>query len=157
MKRVIFTILISFITSNLFAAKFQFDLLGGYDTPQADDERTASAALLKFNLSTKPAMFRWQSGFALAFASGLTQGEFSFGFNFYPLTHLQKTPAQPFLFAEGVFGLGTYDELVRMDTGYGLGVGINLNFWKSSGMTVAVEQHKATETATRLWFGLFWF
>ncbi len=126
------------------------------DDPDDGETRTSTAPLLKFAVSSKTDSFiRWVGGFIAAWGGGLKQGEFTFGPYIYPLSYNSKAVAQPFVYAEGIWGLGSYDNKSRTEAGFTLGVGIDLLMTKDWGWTLAFEQHNATETATRLYLGLY--
>ena len=154
-----FLLLISSLTySNISLGKgFQFNFNVGTDDPESTDERSGSAFLMRFALSTPPKWIRLVTAFTAMTGGGLTQGEFALGPHFYVLSHIRNSPVQPFFFAEGSFGVGTYDDEVRTDGGFGIGVGVDMNFGDRGGMTLAVEQHNATESAHRLWLGFFYY
>lgn len=159
LKKTIFITLIIFIlscSSNIYGKGSQFNTDFGIDTPDSTETRTETATLLKFALANdKKSWWRWVGSFAIAWGGKLKQGEFLFGPHIYPLVGVSKSKVQPFLYAEGVWGLGSYDEVSRTEAGFAMGVGADLFLGKSWGLTVAFEQHNATETATRLWLGIF--
>ena len=156
-KKILLLIPIIMLSSAL-GAKFQFNFNIGQDKPDDGEERSGSATLLKFGLSTKPTTFRFTTGFSYATGSGgFSQGDFTLGTQLYPLASLgRKTPGQPFLFLDGKVGFGSLDKTARTDAGFGMGAGIDLQMFKTSGFTFAVEQHSASESSTRLWLGFYW-
>lgn len=137
------------------ARKSQINFNLGQDTPDDGEARENSATLFRMSLSTEPSWFRLVAGFTMINGSAFMQGEFTIGPYIYPLANVRKTPIQPFVFAEGVFGVGTLDEEARMDTGMGMGAGVDWRWGKKSGITVAMELHTATETSNRIWLGWF--
>jgi len=122
-----------------YAAKFQFNFNIGQDNPDDGADREGGATLIKFGLSTKPQFFRWNSSFIYMTGSNqFSQGDFTIGASIYPLASVEKSPAQPFLFVEGKIGFGTLDDQSRMDTGFGLGAGVDIMIFKESGLTLAI-------------------
>lgn len=157
MKKVLILIALLAASSPVLASKSYFHLYVGQDNPDDGETRTASANMLKLELTNGLRFFRFSTGFTyMRGASQFSQGELTVGPYIYPLGGISKTPAQPFIFALGKIGFGTLEDTSRMDTGYGLGAGVDMNVFDRSGFTIAVEQHNATETATRLWAGFFW-
>ena len=153
---LIFTFIILPYTTDA-GGNYQFNFNIGMDNPQSTDTRSATGYLAQFHLSTKPNWVRLISSFTYITAGTLAQGEFGLGGNFYPLAFVgEKSPIQPFVMVGGVFGLGSFEDTTRMDTGYGMGVGCDINFYKSSGFTVMIEQHNATESSMRTYVGYFW-
>lgn len=149
-------IILILLSSELFARGSQFNFNIGLDDPDDGEARSSTAPIMKFGISSnKDKFFRWNGGFIVAWGGGLKQGEFTFGPYIYPLSSISKTAAQPFLYAEGVWGMGSYDGKSRTEAGFTLGVGSDLAIGKQWGLTLAFEQHNATETATRLWLGLY--
>jgi hypothetical protein len=140
------------------AAKFQFNLNVGQDTPDDGEDRSGTATLLRFGLSTKPAFIRLNTAFTYQSGSNsFSQGDFTIGPYIYPLAYMgRKTPGQPFIFAEGKVGFGSLAKESRTDAGFGMGAGIDLQMFKHSGFTFSVEQHSASEASTRLWLGFYW-
>lgn len=138
--------------------KFQFHFNLGQDNPDAGEERTANATMAQFSLVRGDKIFRLGSGFTYMMGSGqFSQGEFTIGPYVYPLAKTTKSPVQPVLYAVGKIGFGSLNDESRMDAGYGLGAGVDIYFFKRSGISLAVEQHNASESATRLWFGIHWY
>lgn len=150
------TILFILISFNIVAnKKSQLNLNLGLDYPDKGQDRSSSATMLKFGISTKPSIFRFSAGFTLSVGSGYKQGELNIGPYIYPLAYVKKVAFQPFLFAEGKFGVGQFSSKARMDTGYGIGTGTDIRFGKSSGITLAAELHSAEEDANRFWLGWY--
>lgn len=150
------TLIIQLIwTCNAWSAggRYQFNFNVGMDDPESGETRSGNAILSRFSISTRPKTIRLIGAFTALAGGGLKQGEFSVGPHIYPFSALKATPVQPFLSAEGSFGVGTYQDKVRYDTGYGVGVGIDFLFFHRSGLTIVFEQHGATETAYRMWIG----
>ncbi len=121
-------------------AKYQFNLNVGSDNPDTSATRSGNATLIKFAISTRPKIFRLVGGFTYLTGGGLQQGEFSVGPHIYPFASIPRTPIQPFLYAEGAFGIGSYLDEIRYDAGYGIGLGIDFQLFKKSGFTFAIEQ-----------------
>lgn len=142
--------------SNIHARDYQFNLNVGQDSPDKDSERIDSATLIKFALSNRPNLFRINAQFTYMTGNNFTQGETGLGLYIYPLTFISKAPISPYLYAEGTFGIGSFNEVSRTDGGLGLGAGVDLYFAKTVGVTLAVEQKSATEKASRIWAGIFW-
>jgi hypothetical protein len=137
------------------ARRSQININLGIDSPDDGEDRESAATMFRASLSTAPYMFRFVAGFTAVLGSAYMQGEFTFGPYFYILSSIKKTPIQPFIFAEGVFGVGTLDEEARTDAGSGLGAGVDIKFAKMSGITFSMEMHSASETSNRIWFGWF--
>ena len=160
MKTLIyFCLLLTFVgpTSGWTQSMFEFHLTAGQDNPDDGEERTGSATLAKFELITGKRIFRLGSSFTyLTGSEQFSQGDFCLGPYIYPLAYTSKSPAQPFVFAIGKVGFGTLNDTSRTDAGFGLGAGVDLKMFKRGGFTLAVEQHSASESATRLWAGIFW-
>jgi len=158
MKKLIIATLL--LTSPLtMANKYQFNFNLGQDTADDGEERTGTATLVRFGLSTAPtSMFRLNTAFTYQTGSNsFSQGDFTLGPYIYPLAYMgRKTPGQPFIFAEGKIGFGTLAKTSRTDSGFGMGAGIDLQMFKHSGLTFSVEQHSASESSTRLWLGIYW-
>ena len=148
------------LLSNLtMANKFQFNFNVGQDTPDDGEDRSGTATLVRFGLSTAPSsMFRFNTAFTYQTGSNsFSQGDFTLGPYIYPLAYMgRKTPGQPFIFAEGKIGFGSLAKESRTDSGFGMGAGIDLQIFKNSGITFSVEQHSASEASTRLWLGIYW-
>ncbi|OIQ17898.1 MAG: hypothetical protein BM556_10760 [Bacteriovorax sp. MedPE-SWde] len=147
------------LTTPTIASKFQFNFNVGQDTADDGEDRSGTASLVRFGLSTSPAsMFRWNTAFTYQTGSNaFSQGDFTLGPYIYPLAYMgRKTPGQPFIYAEGKIGFGTLAKKSRTDTGFGMGAGIDLQMFKHSGVTFSVEQHSASEASTRLWLGFYW-
>lgn len=157
MKNLILTTLL-LITPPAMANKFQFNFNLGQDTADDGEERSGTATLVRFGLSTKPAFFRFNTAFTYQTGSNsFTQGDFTLGPYIYPLAYMgRKTPGQPFIFAEAKVGFGTLAKKSRTDSGFGMGAGIDLQMFKNSGFTFSVEQHSASEASSRLWLGFYW-
>jgi len=137
--------------------KVQFHFDFGQDNPDEGEERESNSTMVKLSLVKGAKVFRLGSGFTyLTGSNQFSQGEFTIGPYLYPLGATSKSPVQPMFYAVGKLGFGTLADESRMDTGYGLGVGIDIYFFKSSGISIAVEQHNASESATRLWVGFHW-
>ncbi|EQC52690.1 hypothetical protein M901_2119 [Bacteriovorax sp. DB6_IX] len=147
------------LSTPTMANKFQFNFNIGQDTADDGEERSGTATLVRFGLSTTPkTMFRLNTAFTYQSGSNsFSQGDFTLGPYIYPLAYMgRKTPGQPFLFAEGKIGFGSMAKKSRTDSGFGMGAGIDLQMFKNSGFTFSVEQHSASESSTRLWFGFYW-
>ena len=143
-------------SNTTYAAASQFNLDFGLDTPDASEVRSGNATLIKFALANnKKSWWRWVGAFAIAWGSLFKQGEFLFGPHIYPLVGVSKSKVQPFLYAEGVWGLGSFNNASRTEAGFAMGVGADIFIKKRWGFTIAFEQHNATETATRIWIGIF--
>ena len=156
-KNNIIILVLLFTIASTTEAGFQFNLNLGMDDPEATDTRNTSGYMAHFQLATDRSSLRMVSGFTYLMAGTLTQGEFTVGGNYYPLAFVgEKSPVLPFVQVTGVFGVGSFQDEVRMDTGYGLGVGVDINAFKGSGLTIMIEQHNATESATRTYVGYFW-
>ena len=158
MNKIFLTLTLILVTFGSYAAgDFNFHLNAGQDNPDDGETRTNGATLLKFELVNGKRIFRMGVGFTYLMGSGqFSQGELTVGPFIYPLGKMSKSPAQPFVFALGKVGFGTLSDKSRTDTGFGMGAGVDLHMLDRGGVTLAVEQHTATETATRLWFGIFW-
>ena len=139
------------------AANFHFNFNLGQDNPDDGEEREGAATLIGFGLTSGKKIFRLRSSFVYLTGAGqLSQGDFNLGVSIYPFSNISNTPAQPYIYAQGKVGFGTFEDKTRTDSGYGMGAGVDLAFFKSSGLTIEVEQHSATESATRLWVGYYW-
>ena len=155
--RLYIYIILSFLlcTSNYAARNSQVNGFLGQDTPDTGEERTGSATLFKFSLTTKPSILRFVTSFTGAVGSGFTQGELGFGVQMYPLAFKNKSYVQPLVYIEGVFGVGSLNDKSRTDAGYDLGAGLDIRMGKISGLNISVSIHNATESSTRLWLGWF--
>ena len=142
----------SLYAANSHQINFNFAL----EEPDDGESRSQGSNILRFSVTSNTGWFRMVGGFNFLMGGGLQQGEFGIGPYIYPMGPISKSKIQPFFWAEGKIGYGQLDNKVRMDTGFGLGAGVDLKFTKKFGLTLGVEQHSATESATRLWFGLFW-
>lgn len=138
------------------AGDFQVNFNIGQDDPSSSDTRTEAANLVKFGLQNGDGIFRFGSAFTIVKAGGnLTQGDFGIGPYIYPLASVTKSFFQPFFWVEGSFGFGSYADVIRIDAGYGMGAGVDIKMTKKWGFTLAIAQQNATESATRLWVGIF--
>jgi len=151
---MLFTSYQSIASSNTAGYQFNFNL--GQDNPDEGETRTGAATMARFAISTKPRLFRMVGAFTALTGGGLQQGEFSAGPHLYPFGNINRGFIQPYLFAEGSFGIGTFEEKTRYDSGYGVGVGCDFFLSKKGGMTLAVEKKQATESAYRLWIGFIY-
>lgn len=146
--------ILSFFSKSYAAQyRYQFNFNVGTDNPESTDTRSGGASLVRFAISNRPRVFRFVGGFTIMSGGGLKQGEFAVGPHIYPFSNVPHTPVQPYVGAEGTFGIGTFNDKLRYDTGYGLILGCDFQFWSRSGLTIAIEQHNATETAFRMWIG----
>ncbi|OFZ48736.1 MAG: hypothetical protein A2381_05295 [Bdellovibrionales bacterium RIFOXYB1_FULL_37_110] len=142
--------------SSTNTASYQFNFNLGQDNPDEGETRTGNASMARFAISTKPRLFRLVGAFTALTGGGLQQGEFSAGPHVYPFGNINRGFIQPYLFAEGSFGIGTFEEKTRYDSGYGVGVGCDFFLNKKGGMTLAVEKKEAAESAYRLWIGFIY-
>ena len=152
-------LILVFWSTNLLAfsnAHTQFNLLLGTDKPEDGETRGSAVSILKFGVTSSPQkLFRFGTGFAFLSGGGLQQGELSFGPFFYPFAKYDRSPVQPFLYGEGVLGVGSFDGSLRTDVGGGFGVGIDFRLARKWGMSLAIEEHLATEKAQRLFLGFY--
>ncbi len=160
--RIILILLTIFITSysdNSFAdldRKYQLNLNAGTDNPEKGESRTANTTLLRFAISTKTTTLRLVNSFTYMTGGGITQGEFAMGVYIYPFSrYVSAAPILPFIAIEGLLGVGLRSDQIKLDSGYGLMLGIDFQFFKSAGLTVAVEQHNATDSSYRFWVGIY--
>jgi len=179
MKNIIVfkTILVLFLVFGpIFKAqgKFQVKFSFGTDTPgnlKSANKRgiTTTATTVKFFLQSGD-MFRWLSSFAYNTGTKYSQGEFGVGGVLYPLNSLSKSILQPFVYVNGFLGLGRYQdsattscgsggatacEATRMDAGYELGAGVDVQLFKKYGITFMIESHAGGEASQRMLFGFY--
>ena len=106
-------------------------------------------------------MFRWSSSFAYSIATKYSQGEFGIGGVFYPLYSLSKSIVQPLFYVDGFIGLGrmtnqtTSKEETRMDAGYNMGVGVDIEIFKKYGLNFIIESHSGGEASQRMLIGFY--
>ncbi len=156
MLRLFLLSLFILLNANAFAANFRTSFYVGQDNPDDGEAREDSANLFRFGISTEPAMFRLNASFSYLTGSEFTQGEFAIGPHFYPLAGQGKSRIQPFLYAEGLVGFGSFNEEARQDAGYDLGAGLDWRWGKQSGLSLAVALHSGEESGHRLYLGWFW-
>jgi len=157
MRVLLILLLLLTVSTSWARGKYQFHFDVGQDNPDTGEERTSAATLVKFELVNGQEVWRIGSAFIYAMGSQqFSQGEFTIGPYIYPLARTSRSPIQPAIYAVGKVGFGTFADKSRTDTGYGLGAAVDIYMFKSSGIKIAVEQHSATESATRLWLGIHW-
>jgi hypothetical protein len=156
MKYILIFTSLFFTTFSSFAGRSsQVNILIGQETPDSGEVRSAKATLVKFSLTTEPTIFRFVTSFVVSFGTNYTQGDIGLGAQFYPLAYKSKSYVQPLLFAEGVFGVGSFDEKSRTDAGYELGAGLDFRLGKSGGINLSVSIKESEESSTRIWLGWF--
>ncbi|MDC0253396.1 hypothetical protein OAK75_00760 [Bacteriovoracales bacterium] len=158
--RLILFALIASYSMNAFS-KFQVKFSGGLET--LGNKRGIAASetpfLIKVGLQNGN-VFRWSSTFAFILGANYKQGDFGLGTSVYPLANITKSIVQPFLYVEGFLGLGRFSSdgtnfETRMDPGYNLGVGVDLEIFKKYGIHLMVENHGGKESSQRLLFGIY--
>lgn len=155
-----FKVLILFLLSSLtFGRGYQFDFNGGLEKNNGSGKRSGKTAeMARFKLMTSPAFFRFHGAYTFVQGSELQQSEFSLGGSMYVLHDLMKdTPCQPYVDAEGLFGVGYVSKVSRMDFGYAVGAGIDIQLGDKWGINLAAQYKGATEISYRLWLGFYWF
>jgi hypothetical protein len=144
-------------------SKYQVKFSAGTDTPGSSTSANArgitAGTTVKIFLQSGD-MLRWTSSFAYSIATSYSQGEFGLGGSFYPLNSISKSMVQPFLYADGFLGLGRFkntssEELTRMDAGYNLGAGIDIDLFKKFGLNFIIESHSGGEKSLRMLIGFF--
>lgn len=135
----------------------QTNLNFGIDEPSAGSGRETSY-LLQGQFAILAKLVRLQSAFSALFGSNYLEGEGQIGAHIYLLTPFvtDRSWAHPFLSAMGTVGVGSLNDSSRLDLGYAYGAGIDLKFWRRTGVTLAVQQHNAKEDALRYMVGFFW-
>ena len=165
-KKTFRVFLILFLTTFGIEAysKSQVKFSAGTDSPGTDTTKNArgitSGTTIKIFLQSGE-WYRWTSSFAYSTATKYSQGEFGLGVSFYPLNKISKSIVQPFLYGEGFLGLGRYydttlsKEQTRMDAGYNLGAGVDIELFKKYGLNFIIESHSGGEKSLRMLIGFF--
>ena len=165
-KKPFHIFLILFLTTFGMEAysKSQVKFSAGTDSPGTDPAKNkrgiTSGTIVKIFLQSGE-WYRWTSSFAYSIATKYSQGEFGVGLTFYPLNFINKSPVQPLLYANGFVGLGRYydtdegKEQTRMDAGYDLGAGVDIDLFKRFGLNFMIESHSGGEKSLRMLIGIF--
>ena len=152
--RIVFSLFL-IVPLSAHATGYQININPGIDMPSKG--KRSNAYLLGGQFSVMRKMFRAQSAFTAMMGSGFLEGEAAIGFNIYLITPFVSETAfvHPFLTASGLLGIGTLKGKSRTDAGYEYGAGIDLKFWKRSGITLSVQQRSAAEQSSRYVLGIF--
>ena len=165
-KKPFHILIILFLTTFGMEAysKSQVKFSAGTDSPGTDTTKNArgitAGTTIKIFLQSGE-WYRWTSSFAYSTATKYSQGEFGVGLTLYPLNSLSKSFVQPFLYANGFVGLGRYydttetKEQTRMDFGYDLGAGIDIDLFKKFGFNFIIESHSGGEKSLRMLLGFY--
>jgi len=143
--------------SGFTAAKRQFNWQYGFEDPEKGESRTNAANLLKFAVSSQPKWLRLVTGFTLSIGSTYKQGDISLGPYIYFLSDVKKSNIQPFFYAEGIAGVGQFDDKSHFNGGYEVGAGVDLKWFSSSGISLAIALNKTKVDSLRIWLGYYYF
>ncbi len=154
--KALFFLFFLFSSSKAIASGFQSNVNFGVDSPTDGDRVNANFAQGKLATLTK--FFRLESSFVLLSGSGFLEGEGGIGVAIYPVSQFvsERANIHPFLFGMGTVGVGKLNNKSRLNAGAAYGVGVDLKFWKTGGLSLSLARHDALEKSFRYSVGIFW-
>lgn len=137
---------------------YQASFGAGMDYPDGGSARGVTP-FLTTQLGSKSTFLRVHVDFTFLYGTGYMEGEGGLGMSIYPLSSFvsEKAKVHPFLVALGSFGVARLGSSNTTDTGAAYGAGVDVNFWRRSGITITAQKYMTKDPSMRYTLGIHWF